>query len=314
MYFGDNSSRGVAHAINEIVSNSIDLFLAGSASRIGVSFEGETITCSDDGPGLPYDVEGPGGASLAEHYLTSLHDTRTADGHAPHVHLRGNGWGMMCVNAASEFFEVETLRWGRLWTQEFRRGSPISSPASRASEDGKGTSISFRLDPEVFAERLPDRWRMRRMLFEAAHLFPGLVVNSGRETFHAPHGLADLADLQASDEWHLNRRRPFALNVRIDDLQVVVGICGDNAPATTYRSWVNGNQTLRGHHVDGLRDALRAANLSPIVAMIHLIFQTQEFAGPTRSKLNNPHVRKPVRESLEPALIRWREQLSGTGS
>lgn len=311
MYFGDTTSRGVVHAISEIVSNGIDLYLHGHASRVGVSFAGETITYTDDGPGLPFDIAGPGNVPLVGHYLTDYHTTPTADGHAPHIHLLGRGFGMMCVNAASESFEVKTWRSGRLWTQQFRRGLPVKPAKNVHGGSGKGTSLSFRLDSEVFRDKLPESLMFRKLMFEAAHLFPGITLDLGKETYFAPGGLADLANLYCLPEspYQFNRPKPFALNAVRDEIQIVVGIIGATSSATIYRSWANGSSTpLHGFHVDGLRDALRWVKVRPAIAMIHVIMQKPEYGGSTRSRLNNPEVRKPVRECLKPALKHWCEQ------
>jgi DNA gyrase subunit B len=311
MYFGCPTSRGVVHAINELVSNGIDLYLRGEASRVGISVAGETITYTDDGPGLPYDIAGPGDIPLAEYYLTNYHTTPTADGHMPHIHLLGNGLGMMCVNAASEFLEVKTWRSGQLWTQQFQRGLPIAPANKVASDGGKGTTLSFRLDREVFSETLPDAMMLRRLMFEAAHLIPGITLECGKETFWAPDGLASLAELYYSPEspsqWH--RPKPFGFNTRFDDIQINVGIMGDGFATTMYRSWANGSSTpLHGYHVDGLRDALRWAKLTPSIALIHVIMHKPEFGGPTRSRLNNSEVQTPIRDCLKLAFELWYEQ------
>ena len=36
--------------------------------------------------------------------------------------------------------------------------------------------ISFRLDGDVFKAKLPRRVSLRRLIFEAAHLFPGITL------------------------------------------------------------------------------------------------------------------------------------------
>jgi len=305
MYFGSTGSHGVLHAINELVSNGIDLFLNGSASRVGISFEGETISCTDDGPGLPYDLPGPGGDTLAEHYLTHYHDTPTADSHAPHVHLISHGLGLMCVNAVSEFFEVRTWRSGRLWTQRFHEGLPVQRPQIAQQGPGKGTSLSFRLDSKVFSYKLPDRRMLRRMIFEAAHLFSGITLDLARETFFTTNGLADLAALYYQSV-PFEDPKSFSLSTLAGDVQIGVATIGESSSDATYRSWANGASTsLRGSHVDGLRDALRWAGFKPALGLIHVVMHHPEFAGPTRGCLNNPEVRTLVRERLKPALKSW---------
>lgn len=296
------------HAINELVSNGIDLFLHGRAFRVGVAFNGETISCTDDGPGLPYDVPGPGGVSLAEHYLTQYHDTPTADSHAPHVHLQSPGLGLVCVNAASDFFEMRTWRSGYLWTQRFHEGLPVERPQIAQRGSGKGRSLSFRLDGKVLSHKLPDSRMLRRMMFEAAHLFPRIALDLGRECFCPANGLADLSAL-----YHLPapfaEPRSFSLNTRAGEVHINIATIGGSASNVEYRSWANGAPTsLHGSHVDDLRDALRWAEFRPALGLIHVVMHHPEFAGPTRGCLNNPEVRTVVRECLKPALKSWLEK------
>lgn len=309
MYFGCTSERGVVHVVNELVSNGIDLFLSGSATRVAVATQGDTINYSDDGPGLPYDVPGPEHVSLAEHYLTSYHTTPTADNHAPHIHMLGHGLGLMCVNAVSECFTVKTWRSGCLWEQHFAEGKPLESPHIVERGNGRGTSISFRLDSAVFQVKLPCPRTLRRLIFEAAHLFPGVTLALGREAFHAPNGLADLASLYYLPATPFEWQPPmsFGLQTRSDEVEVNVGLVGESADGPLIRSWANGSPTpLHGTHVAGLRDALRSVRWVPAVAMIHVVMHRAEFAGPTRSTLANPGVRKSVRECVKSALSNWR--------
>jgi DNA gyrase subunit B len=321
MYFGDNGPGGAVHVVNELVSNGIDQFLHGKASRVGVSFDGDRIVYSDDGPGIPFDVVASDGKSLGERYFTEFHDSPTADGHAPHIHIMNFGLGLMAVNSASQSFEVRTWRAGRRWTQNYHEGLPDGPPQSKQDSSEIGTRISFRLDPTVFSVALPDTQRLRTLMFDATHLFPGITLDLGTETFHAPGGLADLV-LHFRDENPSLFPFPdsessanFGVNSHHADMQIQVGVLGDSTWPTIFRSWANGTATpLRGTHVDGLQDALQQVDWNPSVAMIHVVLQKPEFAGNIRGQLQNPEVRKLVRECLKPLLKDWRDRQSTTGS
>ena len=97
MYVGETDSpRGSEHVVDELVANTLDLFLAGEASNVAVTVEGARITVEDDGPGIPFDVPSmQPGLSSAEVYLTQLHSGASAEGHAPHVHLVSLGVGLV---------------------------------------------------------------------------------------------------------------------------------------------------------------------------------------------------------------------------
>jgi hypothetical protein len=99
MYIGPTDSKGIEHLAGELIANSLDQFLAGKVSRIAVQLHGARISVSDDGSGFDWKGSRKDGRSLAEHYLIHYHNTPTADGHAPHIHLTSQGVGLVLVNA-----------------------------------------------------------------------------------------------------------------------------------------------------------------------------------------------------------------------
>jgi DNA gyrase subunit B len=176
---------------------------------------------------------------------------------------------------------------------------------------GKGTCLSFRLDREVFEVILPCRRTLRRLIFEAAHLFPGVILSLEQEVFHAPNGLADLASLYYAQTPSLIAPMPplFSFRTRCDEMEINVGVIGESTANPLFRSWANGSATpFHGTHVTGLRDAIRSAQWKPAVPMIHVIMNQPEFAGPTRGQLTNSFVRKTVRECVKPAMFQWKKE------
>lgn len=303
MYIGGVDSYGMEHLVFELVANSIDQFLAGKVTRVGLSMDGSTISVIDDGPGLPFDESGDGTLSLAECWLTRHHQTPTADGHTPHIHLNASGIGLISVAALSRELKIVSHRHGRVWEQAFHRGHPTRPPVSSASSE-RGTELTFTPDPEIFEEaqvRIP---MLRRRLFDCALLFPGLVLHFHRETFHAPGGLADYVAFLAARPW---RRLPlygpvrsFHLRAEADGVRIEAAAYGtEERGECEWMSWCNGSLTgMHGTHVDGFRDALRGGKWTPAAAAINVIMTHPHFAGPSRDKLNNPYVRKLVRDAV----------------
>ena len=304
MYIGDPGAAGVERLIYELVANGIDQFLANTARKIGVKeTAGNVITVSDDGPGLPYDQLLPSGISLPEHWLTEIHNTPTADNHSPHVHLYSGGAGLIVVNALSKSLRVVTHRAGIRWEQRFAKGRTAIRPTQRESS-GRGTTISFVIDPSVLRAQSP-RWpQVRRKLFDTAHLFPGVLLGCGQEIFHAANGLTDLATFAAAEPDSVRHEggRLVSIDEQLDGVRVRAAIAGEGKD-TQWTSWCNGNQTvLHGSHVDGLRDALRRAKWVPKVAMINVLMTGAHFAGPTKDHLCVLQIREIVRELVSRSL------------
>ncbi len=301
MYIGDTGPRGLEHLIHELVANGLDQYLAGKATRIGVTYrDGHSICVSDNGEGLPFDVPASGSRTLAETYFTELHATPTADGHSPHVHLNAGGVGLIVVSALSSVVEVVSHRAGFCWQQRFEKGY-ATAPLRQTKSTGRGTSITFVPDAEVMSSQ-PPRWSVvRRRLFDAAHLFPGLILGLQEEVFHAPGGLLELAEFDSSemDEVFTSPDQAvFKLNVELDDIQINAAAFG-TAKACRWRSWCNGMSTVQhGTHVAGFKDALKSAGWTPAAAMIHVLLKRPEFSAPTKSSLSTKHVRSVVRRAV----------------
>lgn len=301
MYIWSTGPRGIEHLVQEVVANSLDPFLAGHATEIRVHL-GDTLIVEDDGAGLPFDRNVAGGEqNLAEWLLTHIHTTKSADGHAPHVHLASQGVGVAVVNALSARFTVQSWRGGRMWEQGFVQGVP-EGPAVVTQSDGRGTRIEFEPDPVIFGSAVPSVERLRAILWDACHLFPGVQIGVNREVFYTPVGLADLAPILVGADTHYP---DFQRNIRVDhpSFQLDIAMLGKSAGETSWYSWANGVRTWEhGTHVSAICAALAKARVNPRVALVHVIMREPEYAGPSHGRLNTPGLAQRIQTAVEVEL------------
>ena len=317
MYIGATGQQGSAFLVGELVSNSIDQFLMGYGTSVNLQIAGRSITVTDDGVGLPFDL--PSNSKnknrFADH-MTELHRHPTADNHAPHVHIHSSsGHGLIVVNALSQSVEVRSWRAGKLWQQAFGRGvtkseakqiQPSDLPANSLLKD-RGTEITFVPDHQILGEAPFDLLNFRKRMFDAAHLFAGLKVGLQDEVFYAPEGLAALAATNFMNG--IGRGEPLHLKLDAKNYKfelVAWGRAGntnsrtENAKRKTkWASWANGWDTSQGGtHIDACNTAFDEVKWKPKRALVQLLMKEPEFAGPTKQKLNVPHIEKELVKCL----------------
>jgi len=179
MYIGGTDERALHHCVSEVLDNSVDEHLAGYCSRIEVTIHVDgSISIRDNGRGIPVDINNDSGLPGVELVLTTLHSGGKY-GQGGYKFSGGtHGVGAKCVNAVSEWFEVEVSRDGQVHRMEFARGKTTKKlEVIGKAAKGTGTLITFRPDPEIFRETTEFKAdRITQRLRELAFLNSGLEI------------------------------------------------------------------------------------------------------------------------------------------
>ena len=178
MYIGGTDERALHHCVSEVLDNSVDEHLAGHCHKIEVTLHMDgSISIRDNGRGIPVDINQDSGLPGVELVLTTLHSGGKY-GQGGYKFSGGtHGVGAKCVNAVSEWFEVEVSRDGQVHHMEFERGKTIQKLHVIGKTRTTGTLITFKPDPEIFRETTEFKYEIiSQRLRELAFLNSGLEI------------------------------------------------------------------------------------------------------------------------------------------
>ena len=177
MYIGSTSSSGLHHLVYEIVDNAIDEALAGYCTDITVTINpGDTITVTDNGRGIPVDIQPQTGRPALEVVYTVLHAGGKFGGGGYKVSGGLHGVGASVVNALSEWLEVQVYKNGHIYEMKFSRGDITQEMKIIGDTDRTGTTVTFKPDPEIFDTLVYDYDILHTRMREQAFLNAGLRI------------------------------------------------------------------------------------------------------------------------------------------
>ena len=177
MYIGSTSSSGLHHLVYEIVDNAIDEALAGYCKHITVTINpGDSITVTDDGRGIPVDIQPQTGRPALEVVYTVLHAGGKFGGGGYKVSGGLHGVGASVVNALSQWLRVRVHKNGNIYEMRFARGAITQEMKIVGKTDHTGTEVTFQPDPEMFDSLIYDYEILHERMREEAFLNAGLTI------------------------------------------------------------------------------------------------------------------------------------------
>ena len=323
MYIGSTSSAGLHHLVWEIVDNSIDEALAGFATHIEIEITKENhIRVTDDGRGIPVDIQEKTGRPAVETVFTVLHAGGKFGGGGYKVSGGLHGVGASVVNALSTELTVQVFKDGNIYEQSYSRGAVLEDLKIIGKTDKHGTSVYFVPDPEIFQETTVfDFDKLANRVRELAFLNKGLKLTITdfrpeepvKKTFCYEGGIKSYVE-------HLNKSKqvlfeePIYVEGEQDGIQVEVAMQYTSGYHTNLLSFTNNIHTYEGGtHESGMKTALtRVINdyarrqklmkeneeklsgedvREGLTAVVSIKHPDPQFEGQTKTKLGNSEAR-----------------------
>ena len=338
MYIGSTSASGLHHLVYEIVDNAIDEALAGYCTDITVTInEGDTITVTDNGRGIPVDIQAQTGRPALEVVFTVLHAGGKFGGGGYKVSGGLHGVGASVVNALSEWLTVQVHKDGKIYEMKFSRGNITQEMKIIGETDHTGTTVTFKPDPEMFDTLEYDYETLHTRMREQAFLNAGLRITisdarPGREKSEAmcyEGGIREFVTYINRNKTPLHEEVIYLSGAK-GDSTAEIAIQYNDGYNETLVSFANDIHTPEGGmHETGFKAALtRVLNAyglkygmikegdkvsgedvrEGITAVISVKLTEAQFEGQTKAKLGNAHIRTLVDSIVNDQLAVYLEE------
>ena len=343
MYIGSTSSSGLHHLVYEIVDNSIDEALAGYCSHIELTIEpGDIICVSDNGRGIPVDIQPQTGKSALEVVFTVLHAGGKFGGGGYKVSGGLHGVGASVVNALSDWLEVSVHKNGKIYQMKFSRGEITQKMTVVGETDRTGTVVRFHPDPEMFDETVYDYDTLHTRMREQAFLNAGLRISTedrreGKEqkdVMHYAGGIREFVNYINRNKTPLHEEVIYMSGSR-EDSECEIAMQYNDGYNEILVSFANNIHTPEGGmHETGFKAALtrvlnaygRKTNLlkdgesvsgddcrEGLTAIISVKLTNPQFEGQTKAKLGNSDMRTLVDSVVSDRLEQFLEENPAVG-
>ena len=338
MYIGSTSASGLHHLVYEIVDNAIDEALAGYCKHITVTINpGDSITVTDDGRGIPVDIQPQTGRPALEVVYTVLHAGGKFGGGGYKVSGGLHGVGASVVNALSQWLTVRVYKNGNIYEMKFSRGNITQEMRIVGTTDKTGTEVTFQPDPEMFDTTVYDYNILHDRMREEAFLNAGLsiTITDARQDETVTDTMCYEGGIREFVSWSNRNKTPVH-----GDVIYMSGIKGDASAeiALQYHDGYNENMLSfandvrtpeGGMHETGFKTALtRVLNnygiktgmikgddkvsgedcREGITAVISVKLTDAQFEGQTKAKLGNAYIRTLVDQIVNDQLSTYFEE------
>ena len=344
MYIGSTGPRGLHHLVYEVVDNSVDEALAGYCDTIKVTIHPDnSISCEDNGRGIPVDKHPKEKIPTVEVVLTILHAGGKFGGEGYKVSGGLHGVGVSVVNALSTKVEVQVRRDGKEYEIDFDHGKTKTKLHEIGKAKHTGTTVTFWPDPDIFTETtVYDYDTLAARFREMAFLNRGLKIiltderitdadgNPRTEVFQAMGGIVDFVKFLNDGKETLNK--PIYFEAENADGTVEVALQWSSSYSTnSVMAFANNINTHEGGtHMDGFKQAItrtindyarskgllkeKDPNLSGedaregLAAIISVKLHDPQFEGQTKTKLGNTEIRPLVQSAVTQGLGEYLEE------
>ena len=342
MYIGTTTAQGLHHLVWEIVDNGIDEALAGFASHITVTIEKDnSITVTDDGRGIPVDIQTKTGKPALETVFTVLHAGGKFGGGGYKVSGGLHGVGASVVNALSVYLEVEICDGEHVYYQKYERGHKCADLKVIGDTDRTGTKVHFKPDGEIFEDLVYDFNTLLVRLREQAFLNAGIKIILRDERDGAPEekkqvemiyegGIREFVTYLNRNKEPLHPEVIYVNSVR-ENSEAEVALQYNDGYNENIVSFANNiNTTEGGTHETGFKAALTKVindyarkygmlkendeNLKGedvregMTCVISVKVTEAQFEGQTKTKLGNGEIRSMVEKMLNEKLSEFFEE------
>ena len=343
MYIGSTSSSGLHHLVYEIVDNAIDEALAGYCDRITVEIlEGDIIRVTDNGRGIPVDIQQQTGRPALEVVYTVLHAGGKFGGGGYKVSGGLHGVGASVVNALSEWLEVRVHKNGSIYEMKFSRGNITQEMKVVGTTDHTGTEVTFKPDPEMFEDTVYDYETLHTRMREQAFLNAGVrIVMADRrpgqereESMHYEGGIREFVTFINKNKTPLHEQVIYMAGAK-DDSMAEIAMQYNDSYNEVIVSFANNVHTPEGGmHEEGFKRALTTVLNAygkkvgilkgddkvsgedcreGLTCVISVKLTEAQFEGQTKAKLGNSEVRTLVSNIVSDKLEQFLEENPAVG-